>query len=332
MPTTHSLGDLGRALARRDAPRLRPRVLPRHRPARPPPPSAAPRRPRRCSRGARSVTDLDALAATARPDSASRRVGRRGSALTSRRVRQQDCSAGGDVARPAPSRSPLGRTFAPLASTCSRAGRSSRSCGACSRSSALVVLDVVGLALGIYLALVLRQVVAGTATSSGACSGARGRLSGSSSSRRSPILVFAQAGLYRAARAPARRRDASSPASSSSRSSCSRSGIGTGYDFRPRASSRRRSSSRRVTIGLLRAAYESASLEVMRAAGIRRRVVLVGEGESLARLKRSLAAARGGLDVRVRRSRRAATPFPGFGCSARGRSSRACSSRCGPTR
>ena len=50
-----------------------------------------------------------------------------------------------------------------------------------------------------------------------------------------------------------------------------------------------------MTIGLFRAAYESASLEVMRAAGIRRRVVLVGEGESPSRLRQSLAAARGGL-------------------------------------
>jgi hypothetical protein len=48
-----------------------------------------------------------------------------------------------------------------------------------------------------------------------------------------------------------------------------------------------------VTIGLFRAAYESASLEVMRAAGIRRRVVLVGEGESLP--LRLAGRARGGL-------------------------------------
>ena len=50
-----------------------------------------------------------------------------------------------------------------------------------------------------------------------------------------------------------------------------------------------------MTIGLFRAAYDSASLELMRAAGIRRRVVLVGEAESPSRLRQSLSAARGGL-------------------------------------
>ena len=40
--------------------------------------------------------------------------------------------------------------------------------------------------------------------------------------------------------------------------------------------------------GVLRAAYDSAALEVMRLMGIRRRVVLVGEGDSLRKLHAAL--------------------------------------------
>ena len=55
----------------------------------------------------------------------------------------------------------------------------------------------------------------------------------------------------------------------------------------------------------------------MRAAGIRRRVVLVGEGESLAHLRRTLASARGGHRVRARRRRLAKTACPAPCASAR---------------
>jgi exopolysaccharide biosynthesis polyprenyl glycosylphosphotransferase len=72
-------------------------------------------------------------------------------------------------------------------------------------------------------------------------------------------------------------------------------GIGTGYDFTTSGLIPTSVLVSALTIGVLRAAYESASLEVLRAAGIRRRVVLVGEGESLARLQQSLAASRNGL-------------------------------------
>jgi exopolysaccharide biosynthesis polyprenyl glycosylphosphotransferase len=159
---------------------------------------------------------------------------------------------------------------------------------------ALVALDVVGLALGIYLALVLRQVVldAGDVLWS-----ADWRLVTSDWLRwAAPItvLVFAQSGLYR-------QREL--------RPGAGRIlaclivvalivlafGIGTGYDFTTSGLIPTSVVLAAVTIGLLRAAYESASLEVMRAAGIRRRVVLVGRGESLVRLRSSLAAARGGL-------------------------------------
>jgi exopolysaccharide biosynthesis polyprenyl glycosylphosphotransferase len=160
--------------------------------------------------------------------------------------------------------------------------------------AALVVLDVVGLALGIYLALVLRQVVA-----------AEGDILWSLLWREGPaewlkfaapitVLVFAQAGLYREReRRPGAGRILA----------CLivvalivlAFGIGTSYDFTTSGLIPTSVVVSAITIGLLRAAYESASLEVMRAAGIRRRVVLVGDGESLVRLHQSLAAARGGL-------------------------------------
>ena len=44
-----------------------------------------------------------------------------------------------------------------------------------------------------------------------------------------------------------------------------------------------------------RRATTRSPLELLRVAGVRRRVVLVGEGEQLARLHRTLGAARGGI-------------------------------------
>jgi exopolysaccharide biosynthesis polyprenyl glycosylphosphotransferase len=160
--------------------------------------------------------------------------------------------------------------------------------------AALVVLDVVGLALGIYIALVLRQLIAGNGDILWSLLWSAGPGEWLKFVAPVTILVFAQAGLYR-------RREL--------RPGAGRIlaclivvalivlafGIGTGYDFTTSGLIPTSVLVSAVTIGLLRAAYESASLEVMRAAGIRRRVVLVGHGESLVRVKTSLAAARSGL-------------------------------------
>ena len=158
----------------------------------------------------------------------------------------------------------------------------------------LVVLDVIGLALGIYLSLVLRQLVRGD-----------GDVLWSLLWREGPgewlrfiapitILVFAQAGLYRVReRRPGAGRIIASLIVVAL--IVLAFGIGTGYDFSTSGLIPTAVVVSALTISLLRAAYESASLEAMRVMGIRRRVVLVGEGENLARLKRSLAAARGGL-------------------------------------
>lgn len=160
--------------------------------------------------------------------------------------------------------------------------------------AALVALDVVGLALGIYLALVIRQVVAGDGDILWGLLWREGPAEWLKFAAPITILVFAQAGLYRQReRRPGAGRILA----------CLivvalivlAFGIGTGYDFTTSGLIPTSVLVSAVTISLLRAAYESASLELMRVAGIRRRVVLVGEGESLVRLRQSLAAARGGL-------------------------------------
>jgi exopolysaccharide biosynthesis polyprenyl glycosylphosphotransferase len=158
----------------------------------------------------------------------------------------------------------------------------------------LVVLDVVGLALGIYLALVIRQVVAGDGDVLWSLLWREGPGEWLKFAAPITVLVFAQAGLYR-------HREL--------RPGFGRIlaclivvalivlafGLGTGYDFSTSGLIPTSVLVSAVTIGLLRAAYESISLELMRAAGIRRRVVLVGRGESLVPLRSSLVAARGGL-------------------------------------
>ena len=239
------------------------------------------------------VSDLDALAARTLSGSASRRVGRRGAALTStgcpaRSLRRR---------RPHALRRHLRErvvTFAPRASTSSRAGRSSSVVRRVLSVAALVALDIAGLALGIYLALVVRELVTGNGDVLWSLLWREGPAEWLKFAAPITVLVFAQAGLYR-------RREL--------RPGAGRIlaclivvalivlafGIGTGYDFSTSGLIPTSVILSAVTIGLLRAAYESAALEVMRAAGIRRRVVLVGAGESLVRLRASLESARSGL-------------------------------------
>jgi len=160
--------------------------------------------------------------------------------------------------------------------------------------ASLVVLDIAGLALGIYLALVLRELVRGDGDILWSVLWREGPAQWLKWAAPITVLVFAQAGLYR-------RRERRPGAGGILASLIVVGlvvlafGIGTPYDFKTSGLIPTAVVISALTIGLLRAAYESASLELMRAVGIRRRVVLVGEGESLARLRRSLAASRGGL-------------------------------------
>jgi exopolysaccharide biosynthesis polyprenyl glycosylphosphotransferase len=159
---------------------------------------------------------------------------------------------------------------------------------------ALVILDVVGLALGIYVALVLRQVVAGHGDVLWGLLWREGPAEWLKFVAPITILVFAQSGLYR-------QRELRPGAGRILACLIVVSlivlafGLGTGYDFTTSGLIPTSVVVSAIAIGLLRAAYESASLEIMRAAGIRRRVVLVGAGESLARLRSSLSSGRGGL-------------------------------------
>ncbi len=158
----------------------------------------------------------------------------------------------------------------------------------------LVVLDVAGLALGVYFALVLRELVFGEGPVLWSLLWREGPEEWLRFAAPITVLVFAQAGLYRSRE--------HRPGAGRILSSLIvvalivlAFGLGTGYDFRTSGLIPTAVVLSALAIGLLRAAYESAALEVMRAAGIRRRVVLVGEGESLSRLRRALASARGGL-------------------------------------
>ncbi len=160
--------------------------------------------------------------------------------------------------------------------------------------AALVALDVIGLALGIYLALVLRQVVRGEGEILWSLLWHEGPGEWLKFAAPITVLVFAQAGLYRV-----RERRPGSGRILASLIVVAlivlAFGIGTDYDFSTSGLIPTSVVTSALAIGLLRAAYESVSLELMRVAGIRRRVILVGEGESLARLRSSLAATRGGV-------------------------------------
>jgi exopolysaccharide biosynthesis polyprenyl glycosylphosphotransferase len=160
--------------------------------------------------------------------------------------------------------------------------------------AALVALDVAGLALGIYLALVLRQLVRGDGDIFWGLLWREGTADWLKWAAPITVLVFAQAGLYRAReRRPGAGRILASLIVVAL--IVLAFGIGTGYDFATSGLIPTSVVVSAVAISILRAAYESASVELMRWAGVRRRVVLVGEGDSLARLRRSLAASRIGL-------------------------------------
>ena len=170
--------------------------------------------------------------------------------------------------------------------------------------AALVVLDVVGLAFGIYLALVIREVVTGDGDVLWGLLWREGPAEWLKFAAPITVLVFAQAGLYR-------QREL--------RPGAGRIlaclivvalivlafGLGTGYDFSTSGLIPTSVVVSAVTIGLLRAAYESATLEVMRAAGDpppRRARRRRREPRATARVAR-VGAQR--ADVRVRRRRRA---------------------------
>ena len=158
----------------------------------------------------------------------------------------------------------------------------------------LVAVDVLGLAIGLFVALVLRTIVYG------------GTVYWSILWREGPaewlpflapitVLVFLQAGLYSVRE---RRSGAGRVVSSLVLVALIilSFGVGTGYDFTTSGLIPTAVVTCSLSIGLMRAAYESFSLEVMKLSGIRRRVILVGEGAGLDRLYRELRATSGGIE------------------------------------
>ena len=76
-------------------------------------------------------------------------------------------------------------------------------------------------------------------------------------------------------------------------------GLGTDYDFTTTGLIPTAVAASAISIGLLRAAYDSVSLELMERAGVRRRLLLVGDGATLVELERPLRANRSGIGVEV---------------------------------
>ena len=162
---------------------------------------------------------------------------------------------------------------------------------------ALVAADIAGLALGVYVALVLRSLVYGD-TVYWSLLWDTGPAEWLPFLAPITVLVFLQAGLY----APRERRAGSGRILAALvlvALIVLAFGLGTDYDFTTTGLIPTAVATSALAIGLLRAAYDSVSLELMGLAGVRRRLVLVGEGHTLTDLERQLRAARGGIGVDV---------------------------------
>ena len=154
----------------------------------------------------------------------------------------------------------------------------------------LAGLDAIGLALGLYLALVLRSVVFGDDI-------LWSLLWNAGPAEWLPflipitLLVFWQAGLY----AERERRAGAGRVASSLVLVAAITlafGWGTDYDFTTSGLIPTACVTAALVIGGLRAAYESLTLELQRVLRVRRRVLLVGDGEGLTSLHRLLASSR----------------------------------------
>jgi exopolysaccharide biosynthesis polyprenyl glycosylphosphotransferase len=163
--------------------------------------------------------------------------------------------------------------------------------------AALVAADVAGLALGLYSALVLRSLVYGD-TIFWSLLWDTGPADWLPFLAPITVIVFFQAGLY----APRERRAGSGRILAALvlvALIVLAFGLGTDYDFTTTGLIPTAVATSAVSISLLRAAYDSVSLELMGLAGIRRRLLLVGGEETLPDLERQLRASRGGIGVDV---------------------------------
>jgi exopolysaccharide biosynthesis polyprenyl glycosylphosphotransferase len=152
----------------------------------------------------------------------------------------------------------------------------------------LAALDAAGLALGLYFALVLRSLVFGDEI-------LWNLLWNAGPAEWLPflipitLLVFWQAGLYaRRERRAGFGRVASSLVLVAAITLAF--GIGTGYDFTTSGLIPTACVTSALVIGGLRAAYDSLTLDLERLLNVRRRVLLVGDGDGLEKLQRLLSA------------------------------------------
>jgi exopolysaccharide biosynthesis polyprenyl glycosylphosphotransferase len=163
--------------------------------------------------------------------------------------------------------------------------------------AALIVLDVCGLALALYLALTLREVYYGnTPILWGVLWDAE--------SEWLPfvalvtVLVFAQARLY-----AHRERRAGFGAVVSSLCLVAlltfAFGLGTGHKFSTFGLIPTTTIFAILLIGLFRASYDAVTREIFHLLGVHRRAVLVGEGAHLLHLYRTLGADRSGIDYEL---------------------------------
>ena len=163
--------------------------------------------------------------------------------------------------------------------------------------AALVAADVAGLALGVYLALVLRSFVYGD-TIYWSLLWDTGPADWLPFLAPITVIVFLQAGLY----APRERRAGSGRILAALvlvALIVLAFGLGTDYDFTTTGLIPTAVAASAISIGLLRAAYDSVSLELMERSGVRRRLLLVGDGATLVELERPLRANRSGIGVEV---------------------------------
>ena len=188
----------------------------------------------------------------------------------------------GDIraSRPSLSRASLAAASRRLASTCT-----------------LLVLDVGGLTLGLYGALTLREFWVGHNPPDWAGIW-------STEAEWLPFLsvvtalVFWRAGLYhrRELRAGFGRILSSLALVAVLALAFA---IGTGFEFRTYGVVPATLLFASLLIGLFRAIYERGTAAIMRRAGVRRRVVLVGEGDELERLRRVLGSSRSSIDYEL---------------------------------
>jgi exopolysaccharide biosynthesis polyprenyl glycosylphosphotransferase len=160
--------------------------------------------------------------------------------------------------------------------------------------ASLIALDLIGLTLGVYLALALRDIVYGEDT-------VLWGVLWQAETDWLPfltlvtVLVFWQAGLY----AERERRAGFGRVAGS----LVLVGVitmifalGTGHRFSTYGLVPTAIVLSAICIGLLRGSYDLLTGDLLKFAGVRRKAILVGEGENLARLHRTLGQGRGGID------------------------------------